>query len=249
MFIAMLLLAIPVSASAEPLKTNIPPPAQGSFVQDTVGLIGDPDVAAIEQVATESNNQRHIPIYVLTVTSVHDSSYDDIDTFAQAVYDDWGIGSPTLNGQPWNRGALIVVAFNDHVSRIQLGSGFDAALDPQVAIVMQNMTELLKKADFSKAIRTGSEQLASVVAGQPVTATPTKSSASYVPMIIGALIIVLLIGLGISLIRSGRKGLGWTIIGGVVGTLALVLLLGSKKKSSGLGGGTSHGGGGATGSW
>jgi uncharacterized protein len=103
-----------------------------------------------------------------------------------------------------------------------------------------------KRGDFSGGIRQGIEALDKMARGLGLP--KPEAPWWFLPALIGGGILI--IGVIVSLFRSGRSGWGWALIAGLGVLLFFILRSAANSSGSGgsFGGGTS-GGGGATGSW
>ncbi len=234
-----------VCASTAALAVTFPrKPPKEHFYVDEAGLLNTQDAQGIDTTALTLLNEEQIPILVVTVPSLvsYQAGQMSIEQYAQALFDDWGIGR-----QERNYGILVLVSVGDRRARIELGAGWANQNDADAEYIMSDlMVPSFKSGDFSGGIRQGVEALDKMARGLglPKPKIPWWLPVAFIGGI--ALIIVVIV----SLFKSGRKGWGWALIVGL-GVLLLFLLRAAAKNggSGGSFGGGSSGGGGASGSW
>ncbi|MBE7491837.1 MAG: TPM domain-containing protein [Planctomycetes bacterium] len=247
----LLLFAAPLAARIE-----LEPPGQREFVLDRAGLLDERSVQAIRQICDSVLRERGIPIVVVTIETIQVYGGDmSIERFATALYNQWGVGHPTIHGKPWNKGMLVIVSAGDRKARIELGAGWESGHDAQCRRVMDEfMVPRFRKGDYAGGLVAGVEQLATMARGEQLPAPPFPWQA--VLLAIG--FFALMVWTGVSLYRRGRSGWAWVFWGvvfTVLGFLLMALLSGRRRSgfSGGFGGGSFGGGfsrgGGASGSW
>ena len=224
---------------------NIPlePPGPRQFVLDKAYLVNDDIEAEVAGVCDALLTDTAIPIIVVTITSMADFGAEGarIETFANILFDQWGIGYAELNGRSWNRGILLLVSKNDRKARIELGSDWAHEYD---ATCQQIMDELIvpefKSGAFSSGILAGVQGLDKMARGLEV---PRGSVVNRVKQGVpgcgcGGGNFLPMAGLGgAALLGAGGRGRRGGGFGG-----------GGSFSGGSFGGGFS-GGGGATGSW
>lgn len=253
----VLLPAGAVSAQA----INLQRPGERDFVVDIAGLLNPQQTEQVKKTADELLTQTAIPLWVVTIERKSDySSGLSIEQFARQLYDQWGLGQATINGQQYNRGILLVVARTDREARIELGAGYAGQMDSQTQWIMDNrILPRFKADDYGGGIVAGTNALAEMARGELKT-SGLLVTAQQTPWWVYALIVgglVLAVFTAISMHRSGRHGWAWVFWGIVFALLfMLVKIAVSSRGSSGGGGfgggsfgGGSGGGGGATGRW
>lgn len=240
------LLAVGLLWSAPSVRSQTFPerPAQGEFVLDEAGLIHAGDQQQIEKVCKELLRDEQIPIVVVTIPSLAKYDASNIEVYARALFDNWGIGS-----QARNYGVLLLVSVGDRKARIELGAAWAGAKNDTARMIMNDIiVPNFKKGDYSAGILQGVQALDTMARGQHV-----RKAVSWTPILFILGLIVLGGCVGVSLIRSGHAGWGWALIAAIGALIAVILWLarfGKSDSSSGESyGGGSGGGGGATGSW
>lgn len=245
----LLLFAAPLAA-----QIKLDPPGQREFVLDHARLLDPGSTKAIKATCDRVLTEKAIPIVVVTIESMaaHNGAGMTIESFATALYNQWGIGHPTVHGQPWNKGVLLLVSEGDRKARIELGRGWDASYDAECKLIMdEHIVPRFKEGLFPDGIVAGVDQLAAMTRGEKVPKAPIK----WEYILLFAAGIGLLIWTAVSLGRNGRRGWAW-VFWGVVFTIVgyvLIAALSGRGRGGGFSGGSfgggSSGGGGASGSW
>ncbi len=222
------------------LAQNPFPASVDDYVNDFAGVIREYDSSRIRDSFGRLEQQTGIEAVVVTINSVHDySPGSTIEDFAFDLFNTWGIGHKAENN-----GILVLFAKNDREARIELGGAYGRRYDGQMQEIMNHvMIPNFKQGDYGRGLYEGSQEIIDRF-------TKEVSWLEFYGWHLAAFAGVLaLVGIGISLIKSGRKGWGWAVL-----ALAFAILIGIIKtlpggKSKGGFGGGSSGGGGATGKW
>ena len=238
LLLCALLFLLPSSAAAASL-----PAPMDDYINDFAGVLKPADEQSIRTLLEGTRSQTGQEIVLVTIESVSD--YADagttIESFATALFNDWGIGKKDSNN-----GVLILFANKDRKVRIELGAGFGSQYDAAMREVVDGrMLPYFRDGDYSRGLYEGARGTVEGITRQ------VSWFKYYAPeLILGALCVVCILA-GISCIRKGKKGWGW-IFFSVAGMLLLVivglLFRRGRKGGKGFGGGRS-GGGGASGSW
>lgn len=237
-------------AWAEESYAPWPDPDSG-YVTDIAGVLSESRESQLEQWLLKVEQRHGTEIVVVTVRSISDypgTPNQSIESFATGLFDRWGIGN-----LPRNDGILLLIAIGDRKARIELGAGYGRARDHDAERIMQNViTPQFRKGNYERGITDGVEAIIE-------TFTPMKVGVRWDLILIPAAAVAALL-IGVSLLRSGRRGWGWVFVGlSLILFLAFIYLLKTTARASataggsggvggGFGGGSS-GGGGATGSW
>lgn len=230
------------------------PKPDAGYVSDHANLLGGDKEEEIERWLWQIESKTGVEIIVITISSIDDYSgtpNEDIEEFATALFDTYGIGN-----MPENDGVLLLVAVSDRKARIELGAAYGRSRDADSRRIMNTIiTPKFKEADYAGGIAAGVKAIALEFA-------QVRIGLNW-PLIILLAAVPILMLIAISLFISGKQGWGWICLG-----LLLVALLAaffvvrktlkhmprtnsSSWSSGGLGGfgGGFSGGGGATGSW
>lgn len=231
-------------------------PGDRDFILDKAGLTEATTREEIRTVCDQLLTDQVIPIIVVTIDSMaqHGGQGMSIESFAQRLFNQWGIGHTEFRGASWNRGILLLVSKNDRKARIELGADWAHDFDPYCERIMQEqIIPNFKNGDFDEGIKDGVVALDAMARGLDLP--PPVRPKWLIPAMIGG--IALLIFTVVSLIRSGASGWAWLFWGAVFGLIFMILIGilrnagngGGAGFSGGSFGGGFSGGGGATGSW
>lgn len=242
---ALLLIVSTEFASAQELAYPDKPPSENWFVDDA-DLIRPTDRDRINEIAQTLWSEQQIPIYVVTIPSL--ATYNrlgspiTIEYYAHELFNSWGIGSERRNF-----GMLLLVSLGDRKARIELGASWGVTYNVQAQQLMNTqIIPAFKRNDYSAGILAGVTGMDAMARGLEL---PRPKQPWWVlPLVIGGFLLI--VGVIISLFRSGRKGWGFALLGALVILLFFFLKAAAASRGSGAGfGGGSSGGGGATGSW
>jgi uncharacterized protein len=175
-----------------------------------------------------------------------------IETFANLLFDQWGIGYEKVNNQTWNTGILLLMSESDRKARIQLGAGWAHEKNELCQQIMdEQIIPRFKQGDFSAGIVAGVEALDAMARDKELPAPPIDWKKVAIVVVFIALAIFTIV----SLIRRGSSGWAWLLWGVVFSVVGYMLysMLTNRGGGGGFGGGSFgggfSGGGGATGSW
>jgi|SRR5579863_905695 len=237
-------LALTLALRAEPVSQLRPT----NYVNDFAGVLDQNTVTTLNNLCQQVDQNAHAQIAVVTIKSLDGS---DIESYAVALYKQWGIGSKATD-----HGVLILLAAQDRNYRIEVGYGLEPILpDGKVGGFGREAVPLLRQNDYNGAVSLMTSRVADVIAqdaGVQLTgARPSFRTERQEPnpgMSVAGVIVLIIIGLILLSTRFGRLLL-WTLLlsggrgGGSSGGFG-----GGGGGFGGFGGGSS-GGGGASGSW
>ena len=225
------------------------------YVNDFAGVLSQATRSRLETLCTEVDRQAHAQIAVVTIKTTGD---DTIDDFAVRLEEKWKIGPKSSD-----RGLLLLVATDDHHYRFEVGYGLEGILpDGKVGSIGREMVPYLRQGNYDAAITLGTQDVAEVIA-KDAGVTLQSQALSDVPLrkphpLLGVrdiFLVIFIIFVFISLLRSGSRGWGGfllgTILGNILGGGGRGGFGGGDGGGGGFGGfgGGSSGGGGASGSW
>ncbi len=256
-----------VSAVTRGEKTDQLKP-QG-YVNDFAGVLSESAKVQLTALCTEVDQKAHAQIAVVTVKSLDGRPVED---FTIDLATKWGVG-PKQSAS----GVMILLAINDHASRIEVGYGLEPILpDGRVGSFLSEAVPLLRNSDYDGALLLITRRVADVIASdRGVTLTgasprpaQSRGAEDRVPglwgrffLILFAILVFYAILKGISSSGGGFTrggGSGWWIgpmigsgMGGGRGGWGGGGFGGGGGGGGGFGGfgGGSFGGGGASGSW
>lgn len=154
------LLVLPAVAGVPP---HTPP------VTDLANVLDAGQESELISVINDGAADGTVALEVLTVDRMSDWGVGggDVESFARAVFDSWGIGDPVAND-----GALIVVAVEDREARIELGAGFDGAYDAAMTTVMSEvMLPRFRNGDYGDGIVEGARRVVARLGEAPDVAS------------------------------------------------------------------------------
>jgi uncharacterized protein len=224
-------------------------PADRGFITDGANLISASDDAAIREIADLLLTDKAVPIIVVTIQSLTAyGAYDGIESYAMALFDEWGIGL-----SDWNHGILLLVAVDDRKARIELGADWGQRKNGETDLIMDSLiVPAFKSGDFSGGIVAGVRGLDAMARDLEIPSRPKPDW--YYPAMIG--LVLLAVFTFVSLYRRGSSGYAWLFWSAVFIALFFMLRAAASSSSSGSSGysgssfgGGSSGGGGSTGSW
>ena len=145
------------------------------YVNDHAGLIKPADVAQTRQALRTFKEASGIEVVVVTINSIsrYSNGITSIETYAEALFNHWGIGDASLNN-----GILLLIAFEDNELRIQLGDGFRGS-DEVLAqrIIDQVIVPHFKDGEFSAGILQGATAIANSFVFPPGSESDENLSA------------------------------------------------------------------------
>lgn len=243
LLLAAALFSPPGAVSAQEIRfPERPDVRNGVWIVDGAAMIAEAEAAEINGVAATLMEQERVPLLVVTINSLREmnAAHYTIERYTAELFDEWGIGS-----EQRNYGMLLLVSKGDRKARIELGKDWAGRKDAQAREVMDTLiVPAFKRGDFSGGILAGVRGMDAMARDLQL---PTPKQPWWVLPLLGVLLVVI-IGVIVSLFKSGRKGWGWALIV-ALGVMIFFLLRASANSGGGAFGGGSSGGGGATGSW
>jgi len=244
-----------VAARAESVKDLKP----AGYVNDFAHVIDQNTAAQMEDICHQIDDKAHAQIAVVTVNTLDG---EDIESYAVALFHQWGIGAKSTN-----RGVLILYAIRDHRARIEVGYGLEPILpDGKTGSFQREAIPLMRQGEYSQALLLVTTRVADVIAQDAgVQLTNAQPQAPAQPdnepeggISLGGIILIIIVILIVlatplrsilfwmlfsNVFGGGRRG-GWGGGGGFGG-------FGGGGGGGGFGGfgGGSSGGGGSSSSW
>jgi uncharacterized protein len=246
--VAIVLLALPLLLWAEPVSQLHPT----DYVNDFAHVLDQTTITQLDNICLQLDQKAKAQVAVVTINTLDGS---DIESYAVALYKQWGIGSKATD-----HGVLILLAVQDHKYRIEVGYGLEPILtDGKVGSFGREAVPLLRQNDYNGAVSLMTSRVADVIAQDagiqltgdrpqvPVQRSqPDRGLSGKQLLILGVIILIILM-------TPLRNVLFWMLLSGMGG--------GGRGGYSGGGGfggggggfggfgGGSSGGGGASGSW
>ena len=231
------------------------PPFSAPVVDDARVV---PD-GAEHSIDAELNDYQHRSGNQIGVAVVKTTGSQSIEDYSIDLARAWGVGAKDKDN-----GVLVVIAYDDHKLRIEVGRGLEGTLtDLQSGrIIREQMTPRLKAGDVGGAIEAGTasirQALGDTLANAPAPILPAPSSGHGFPvgtLVVVALVVLSAVGGGIG---RRRRRFGWAspmLYGAALGGLGGSGVGFGGGSGGGIsggfggGGGGGFGGGGASGSW
>lgn len=228
-------------------------PALKGRVNDYANIINSATESKLEAYLQQLDEQQGVQIAVLTVPSLDG---DDIASFSMRVAESWKIGDGRTD-----KGAILVVAFEERALRIETGYGLEGKLtDAKCGLIIRNVIiPQFKNGDYSEGIFLGVQNMggiatdnAQLVARSVQNEDSGGDIADVLFMILWLVLFIVIIGskggiwkwLFISNMASGRRYGGFSSGPGRGSSFG-----GGFGGGSFRGGGGHFGGGGASGHW
>jgi len=218
----LLTVVLTLSGSATFAQDVLPIPTLSAHVMDQTGTLDANQTTALEATLADLETRKGAQVVVLMVPTTQP---EDIASYANRVANTWKIGRRDIGD-----GVLVIVAKNDRNLRIEVAKTLEGAIPDLAAsrIIDETITPDFKRGDFASGLRAGVDQIAALVAGEPLPApAPAPASAGHsdpsdwTPVVVFLMILVPLFG---SFMRSvlGRKPTVMAI-GGGAGVLTYVI--------------------------
>lgn len=193
-------------------QVTIPPLV--SRITDITNTLTAEQKRDLEQKLSDFEKSKGSQIGVLMIRTTQPEA---IEQYALRVVDQWKLGRKKIDD-----GALLIIAKDDRVMRIEVGYGLEGVLNDATSkrIISEVITPKFKQADFYGGIDDGIERMMQVVNGEALPAPPSGSNKnkegidSYIPAIF---VLAMVVG---SVLRAifGRVP-GAVVTGGVMGFL------------------------------
>jgi uncharacterized protein len=255
------LVLVPLGAEAERVQ-DLPKPTD--YVSDYANVLSPQAVERLDRICAELDHSKADA--QIAVVTVHNLDGEDPAEYAIALEDKWKMGKKGSD-----RGALVLLAVDDHKYRIDVGYGLEGILnDAKIGDIGRAMVPYLRAQDYDSAVALAVGRVAQVIAadaGISLNEAPVAprrhqpGGSSALAKLIPFLILFLLFGgfgfmrllFGAGLVSSalgGRRYSGGPFIGGG-GWGGGGFGGGGGGSGGGFGGfgGGGFGGGGAGGSW
>ena len=231
------------------------------YVSDFAGVVDPAGRTRLESYCAAVERATGAQMALVTVSSLEGEPIEDV---ANTIFRAWGVGQKGRN-----EGIMLLLAVNDHRSRMEVGYGLEPIVpDGLAGSVLREMRPALRQRDYSDALLAAAETIGATIAqakhvsiGQapPRRVHPSSGDSIPWPLVIGGLLLV------VWLMRSGApRGYGGFGGGGFLPGIILGNTMGrgswggrsgggfggfdSGDGFGGFGGGDS-GGGGASSDW
>lgn len=150
------------------------PPPQDSFVNDYAGLLSAEDAVYVRSTLAQLREEHGVAAVVVTVHSFRDYGTGDesIESFATNLFNAWGIGHVERND-----GVLLLVAVQDRLVRLELGSGYDEVYNDRMwTVINEHLVSDFRRGQYSRGIVSGVRALYRELTGQWPAAQPAPTA-------------------------------------------------------------------------
>jgi uncharacterized protein len=196
----------------------VPIPELTGRVVDQTGTLSESERSALEAKLRAFEEGKGSQVAVLIVATTQPEA---IEQFSIRLADKWKLGRKKVDD-----GAILLVAKEDRIMRIEVGYGLEGAVTDAISkrIISEIITPQFKNGDFVGGINSGITALLNVIEGEPLP-TPQKMRASGNKgngLNTGFLIFAIFISIFLSSI-FGRV-FGGILSGSAIGILAFIFL-------------------------
>src|SRR5271168_5626634 len=148
-----LVLALAVAAQGEPVSQL----KATDYVNDFAHVLDQRTIAQMDDICHQIEVKAHAQ---MTVVTVHSLDGSDIESYAVALFHQWGVGSKSKD-----TGVLILYAIDDHRARIEVGYGLEPILtDGKVTSFQREAIPLMRSGNYSQALLLVTTRVADVIA-------------------------------------------------------------------------------------
>jgi uncharacterized protein len=241
LLLAALLPLFAITGYAESVD-GLPKPT--GYVNDYAHVLSAETIAQLDSICAQlDHSAANSQIAIVTIRNLNG---DDVANYANQLEDKWKIGRKGSD-----KGALVLLAIDDHKYRIDVGYGLEGILnDAKVGDIGRAMVPYLRAQDYDSAVTQAVGRLAQVIAAdanvtlenEPALAPEPQQRTRGGGLPIGLIIFILMF------MFAGGSSIFRLLLG--YGLLSSVLRGGSDRNrwgGGGWGGGGSFGGGGGGG--
>ena len=183
------------------------------YVSDFAGVVDQRSRAELESYAARVKQATGAELAFVTIQSLEGEPIEDV---ANDLFHAWGIGQ---KGE--DNGALVLLAIQDHKSRLEVGGGLGGAVpDGMAGLLLDDMRPALRQNQYGPAFLAAAERLGSTIAQSKGVAIAAPAAQYRVR-------------------PSTRDSIPWPAI--LFGLFVLLLLLRGGGNRYGGGGGGGHG--------
>ncbi len=209
-----LTLLIPLATAAQ-----VPLPPLLGHVTDQTGTLTPGQQSMLEQTLSAFEAKKGSQLAVLLIPT---TAPEEIEQFSLRLAEQWKLGRKKADD-----GAILVIAKNDRVMRIEVGYGLEGALSDITSkrIISETITPRFKQGDYFGGIEAGVNQIITVVDGEPLPA-PNNRTTQGDPVIrqLAPILFIVALAVGGMLRSIFGKVPGALITGAVVSALAWLVI-------------------------
>jgi uncharacterized protein len=166
---ALALMWVALQGDAAWAEVKVPPLA--ARVMDFTGTLDAQQRGALADKLEQLERAKGSQIALLMLAS---TAPETIEQYGIRVADAWKLGRKGVDD-----GAILIVAKDDRVMRIEVGRGLEGALNDAVSkrIIAETITPFFKQGQFYEGIDAGITQMIAVVNGEPLPEAKPKAVA------------------------------------------------------------------------
>lgn len=162
-----------VGAFVAPAFAYTSPGNASGYVNDFAGVLSPQAKTELEATLTQFHTDTNGDIAVAIVPSL---SGDDIESYANTLFREWGVGK-----KDDDTGILMVVAIEDRKIRIEVGYGYEGVVPDAYAsrIVNEVITPKFKEGDYDGGIKNGVGALVTLIKDPNAELPPAGSTSGF----------------------------------------------------------------------
>lgn len=193
------------------------PGSPRGFVSDFADILSAETVREVSDELQAFKDRTGHEIAVVTITSL---GGDDIESYANTLFREWGIGT-----REYNNGVLLLVAVEERRMRIEVGYGLEGALtDVESAWILDDeVTPAFRVGDYDGGIRAGARAISLAIEEEIVPIeTERDQGVSYDFLIFVGIYLIIMAS---SIFAQSKAWWHGGVAGGVLG-LIIALIVG-----------------------
>ena len=203
----MIAVALAIQIALQPLDDH---------VNDFAGVLSDSEEAVLRTEARSMVDLDGFTVVIVVVKRLGEIGPGSLETVAKNLFNAWGIGDRRTN-----RGILVLLALESRDLRIELGVGFDAAMESRAGTAADIMTQYLGNGRHGDGLMAGLKALRSTSTVAQAPSPRGRGSAKsdwWLWALVAVLLFVVLIYLGLDAQGgyphrrswfSASRGSGW----------------------------------------
>jgi uncharacterized protein len=238
------------------LLAEVEVPALEHRVTDLTATLSEAQRSSLENRLAEFEREKGSQIAVLIVPT---TQAEDIAQYSIRVVEQWKLGRRNIDD-----GVLLLLAKNDHKTRIEVGYGLEGVIPDAIAkrIIEDIMIPKFRQGDFAGGINAGVDRIIGLIQGEPLPEPESQRNlggdilSKYFPLLLisifaGALILRAMFGYFLGgLLNGGITATVLLLLGAglflalFLGFFAFIITLNNDRGGGGYGGGVDFGRGG-----
>lgn len=154
-------------------------PSPQGWVTDNARVLEDSSRQALENQLSQFERTTSVEMAVVTVPSLGDET---IESYANALFSRWRIGKKDKNN-----GILILLAPNEHKTRIEVGYGLEAVLPDGLCgeIIRNQMIPYFKNGQYAAGLMAGVSAIQEILTQGRVPSAPARPMQSRISALRG----------------------------------------------------------------